>query len=154
MEACNSMASKAERWLPLLVWMVLISTFSTDHFSNEKTGSVIEPLLRLLFSGASQDFLSRIHFMIRKSAHLTEYALLGSLWYWSIKPGIRGWSRNAAIAALMFSFVYASLDEFHQTFTLNREGNPVDVLIDSTGAAMGILAIWIYNTMMQRYRNE
>ena len=40
---------------------------------------------------------------------------------------------------LIFSIFYAASDEFHQTFVPGRDGNIVDVLIDSSGALVGIL---------------
>ena len=41
--------------------------------------------------------------------------------------------------SLVFSVVYASSDEFHQTFVAGRDGNIIDVLIDSSGALVGIM---------------
>lgn len=36
---------------------------------------------------------------------------------------------------------YAVLDEWHQTWTSHRTGSPVDVILDSAGAAAAML--WI-----------
>lgn len=43
-----------------------------------------------------------------------------------------------SVAAWVFTlaFLYAVSDEVHQSFVLNRSGNPVDVMIDSAGAAL------------------
>mgnify|MGYP000059507674 CR=1 FL=1 len=46
------------------------------------------------------------------------------------------------IAALGFAFCYASTDEFHQLFVPGRSGQVRDVLIDSCGAAIGVLIAW------------
>ena len=35
--------------------------------------------------------------------------------------------------------LYAATDEFHQLFVPGRAGLPTDVLIDATGAALGLL---------------
>ena len=43
------------------------------------------------------------------------------------------------ILSFLFSVIYASTDEFHQTFVVGRDGNIVDVLIDSSGSLVGIL---------------
>ena len=48
-------------------------------------------------------------------------------------------SKKTAIFSFLFSVLYASSDEFHQTFVPGRDGNIVDVLIDSSGALVGIL---------------
>ena len=47
--------------------------------------------------------------------------------------------KKTGILSFLFSIIYASSDEFHQTFVPGRDGNIVDVLIDSSGALVGIL---------------
>lgn len=142
-------------WLPLFVWMALISIFSTDSFSNDNTGSIIEPVLRVVLGRSYTDELFELlHHLIRKSAHLTEYAILGLLWYRAINKQLRGWNIKTAIAAFSFSFIYASLDEFHQAFTSNRDGRPLDVMIDSAGAIIAMAAVWLYNTKCRIGINE
>lgn len=46
------------------------------------------------------------------------------------------------LSSIIFSFLYASLDEYHQTFTPGRGGRIGDIIIDSIGAAFGCLAIF------------
>ncbi len=138
--------SQISRWLPLFLWMVLISLFSTDSFSNDNTGSFIEPILRAVLGRSfSEEAFDLIHYLIRKSSHVIEYAILGGLWYRAVNPGLRGWSRKVAIAACALSVVYAALDEFHQAFTSEREGSPLDVMIDSAGVLVALTIIWFYN---------
>jgi len=142
----NDILSKISLWLPLFVWMALISQFSTDSFSNENTGSIIEPILRAVLGRSfSEQVFDLIHYLIRKSAHVSEYAILSGLWYRAVNPGLRGWSRKGAITACTLSIIYAALDEFHQAFTSNREGRPLDVMIDSAGVLAAIAIIWFYN---------
>jgi VanZ family protein len=47
-----------------------------------------------------------------------------------------------AAEALWVAVFYAATDEFHQTFVPSREGCVRDVMIDSTGAIVGLLALW------------
>ena len=47
--------------------------------------------------------------------------------------------KKTGILSFLFSVIYALSDEFHQSFVLGRDGNIVDVLIDSSGALVGIL---------------
>ena len=47
--------------------------------------------------------------------------------------------KKTVILSFLFSVLYASSDEFHQTFVAGRDGNIVDVVIDSSGALVGIL---------------
>ncbi len=70
--------------------------------------------------------------VLRKLAHLAEYAILGALLYRALRrPGV-------AIAA---AALYAVSDELHQTFVEGRVGAPLDVAIDTVGAAVGVL-VW------------
>jgi VanZ family protein len=52
--------------------------------------------------------------------------------------------------AFAASTLYAITDEFHQSFVPNRQGHLADVLIDSSGAALGLAGIWLFS----RWRNR
>lgn len=149
------MPSKTRLWLPLAGWMALIFLFSTDLFSGGGTGGIILPILGFLFGWAVPDsFLYTIHFLVRKGAHLTEYAILGLLWYRAINPTLQRWNFKTAFRALFLSSLYAVTDEFHQTLTLTREGRAEDVMIDSSGALIAIISIWFYNLIINRVKNN
>ena len=82
-------------------------------------------------------------FILRKFAHMFEYAILALLIfrilrqtekrhiYWDI-----GW-------AFIFTVLYAISDEYHQTFTSGRVGNYFDVMIDAAGALISIWLIYL-----------
>jgi len=99
----------ASRWLPVLVWAAVIFAFSS---------------IPSLDSG-----LGTWDFVLRKAAHLTEYAILAAL-LWRA-AGSYGW-------ALVLGVAYAASDEFHQTFVRGRHGSPVDVAIDTVGMLVGL----------------
>jgi len=73
-------------------------------------------------------------FVIRKTAHITEYMVLYILSYYSFNKKHK--------YALVFSIFYAASDEFHQRFTPGRGPNIKDVFIDSIGIMFGYLIIW------------
>lgn len=149
------MLSKIALWLPLIIWMALIFLFSTDLFSGRETASVILPILGLLLGWVIPDqFLGTIHFLIRKGAHFTEYAVLGLLWYRAVNPTLRNWNLKPALWAFLLSSIYAATDEFHQTFTMTRDGRVMDVIIDSSGALTAIIAIWIYTKVLASLRTD
>src|SRR5919197_5330542 len=100
-------------WLPVLVWAAVIFTFSS---------------IPSLSSG-----LGLWDTVLRKAAHLTEYAVLGALLY-------RAFEREAP--ALAAGIAYAATDELHQHFVRGRHGAPVDVAIDAVGLALGML-VWL-----------
>lgn len=82
---------------------------------------------------------------VRKCCHLGEYAVLALLvWRARRKPkfrDLRPWSWVEAIEGLWATVLYATTDEFHQTFVPSREGCLRDVIIDSTGAVIGLLLL-------------
>ena len=75
--------------------------------------------------------------VLRKLAHLTEYALLFVLWVHALR-GRRRRTRAALIAV-----AYAVTDELHQTTVDGRVGAPVDVLIDAAGVALAALVLHV-----------
>ncbi len=100
-------------WLPVLAWAAVIFTFSS---------------IPSLSSG-----LGVWDTVLRKGAHLTEYAVLGGLLY-------RALEREAP--ALAAGIGYAATDEVHQHFVRGRHASPVDVAIDAAGVALGML-LWL-----------
>lgn len=74
---------------------------------------------------------------IRKLGHVAGYAVLTGLWWWALVGTVR---RPLAIAAAI-AIAYAATDEYHQTFTDNRTGTPLDVAIDTVGVALACLLI-------------
>jgi VanZ family protein len=100
-------------WLPVLAWAAVIFAFSS---------------IPSLSSG-----LGAWDTVLRKGAHITEYAVLGALLY-------RALEREAP--ALAAGIAYAAADELHQHFVRGRHASPVDVAIDAVGVALGML-IWL-----------
>jgi VanZ family protein len=100
-------------WLPVVVWAAAIFAFSSiPHLS----------------SG-----LGTWDTVLRKGAHITEYAILGLLLY-------RAFEREAP--ALAAGIAYAATDELHQHFVSGRHASPVDVAIDALGVSLGML-LWL-----------
>jgi VanZ family protein len=134
------------RWGPLILWMAVISGLSTDAFSAAETGRLLMPLLRLLFPGASPARLDLLHAVVRKGAHVTEFAILAFLWYRALDWRRSGWQTKAALTALVLAAGFGALDEAHQMFVPSRTASIVDVGWDSLGAALGLVG----HRMVQR----
>ena len=100
-------------WLPVLFWAAVIFTLSS---------------IPALSSG-----LGTWDTILRKAAHIGEYAVLGALL-------LRALERE--VPALAAGIAYAASDELHQHFVRGRHGAPVDVAIDAIGVAAGML-VWL-----------
>jgi VanZ family protein len=71
----------------------------------------------------------------RVPAHFTEYAVLAALWAWALAPHL---GRRALGAAAAIALLYAVTDEFHQSFVEGRDSDPLDVVADAAGIAVGV----------------
>ena len=83
----------------------------------------------------------------RKGAHLTEYAILAVLLWRALRHNMdkerRPWLWSQAAQALLLVILFAASDEFHQSFVPTREASVVDVLIDTAGAVLALLSVWV-----------
>jgi VanZ family protein len=99
-------------WLPVVAWAAVIFAFSS---------------IPSLSSG-----LGTWDTVLRKGAHLTEYAVLGALI-------LRALGRDAP--AFLAGIAYAGTDELHQHFVAGRHASPIDLGVDAIGVALGVL-VW------------
>ena len=132
-------------WIPAIFVAVLISLFSTHHFSGEETARVIIPLLHWLLPRASPHMLRLMHVGIRKMAHVTEFGLFSITVFHGIRGGRFGWRFSWALATLVITVTYAGLDEWHQSFVPLREARVRDVAIDALGAVLAQTLVWLYS---------
>jgi VanZ family protein len=128
-------------WLPVLLWMIFIFIGSGDLMSAEHTSRFLIPFLRWIAPDMSPATLAAIQLLVRKCAHLTEYAILAALLYRAFRQDQDRFWRAAALAFLVAA-IYATLDEFHQSFISSRTGSPWDVIIDCAGAMIALTICW------------
>ena len=133
---------KLIRWVLLIVWMVIIFLFS------QQPGDVSSEQSRLVvyifnFAGINLDSaLGNLStFIVRKAAHFTEYLILGLLAYNALRENVK--FNKSLILAVIIVFLYASSDEFHQSFIPGRGPAFRDVLIDTAGGLTGIIGVYI-----------
>ena len=154
------MKEKRRLWVILaVIWMIVIFSFSakpSDESSEESlfVGHIVGQIFVKDFEnwtvGEQEAFAESINYPIRKTAHATEYAILGFLTFQAWKS--QAWRRETnsgkrrtygvrgcAIMAWVVSTAYAATDEIHQIFVPGRACMATDVMIDSAGAAAGIL---------------
>jgi VanZ family protein len=105
-------AARLNAWLPVAIWAAVIFTISA---------------VPSLDSG-----LGVWDTVLRKLAHVGEYAVLGALLYRAVRR---------EPAAVFLGSLYAVTDEVHQSFVTGRNGSPVDWLIDTAGVVAGVLLL-------------
>lgn len=148
------MISFLRYWLPLVVWMVVIFSASADAQSTQHTSRFLEPFLRWIYPNISLEAIDTVRWVARKTAHLTEYALLAWLVWRALRRPTRHdsrpWAWRPAAVALAIAVFYAATDEFHQTFVPNRTGSWPDVGIDTAGALIGLALV----RFLHKWRNR
>ncbi|MFD3155973.1 VanZ family protein [Haloimpatiens sp. FM7330] len=88
--------------------------------------------------------LSVVNFVIRKFAHFSEYMILAILVYMFFSfIGFN--SKHRIVYVLFICLMYAVLDEFHQSFVLQRTSKVADILIDFSGAVFITLINGIFS---------
>jgi VanZ family protein len=123
------------------------STASTPS-SPRRTASLLLPplavmaLIFFLSAQQSDGDHTTIILILRKLAHVTEYAVLTLCW-WRALRGLRiGRDFRASLAfAIGIAIAYSATDEFHQTFVRGRHGTPVDIGVDLIGIAIAALVV-------------
>ncbi len=127
------------------LWMTVIFCFSSrDADESEKdsykVGLAVGKIVVHDFEKQSEEkqmeFAKKIDHPVRKTAHATEYAVLGMFLIGVFYP-----FKKYYLFSFLCSFVYSVTDEVHQLFVPGRSGQPLDVLIDSLGAFLGILIL-------------
>lgn len=123
--------------MPVIIWMTLIFIGSTDVLSAEHTSRFLVPFLRWLDPQISWAMLYSIQTIVRKLGHVTEYAILAILLWRALAGANWKWSTLFTIS-LIACGVFATSDEFHQSFVPSRTPSAHDVMIDVAGALLGL----------------
>jgi VanZ family protein len=135
--------------------MALIFCASSDRMSFQHSSRIIGPFLHWLIPNISDATIHEIVVLVRKAAHLTEYAILALLiWRLPSRPAVnptRAWRSADAVRSLLIVLLYAASDEFHQKFVPSRQASVWDVLIDTTGGFFALLLLWGLGRWRQRW---
>jgi predicted integral membrane protein len=128
-----------------MLFIFAMSSFGPDS-SNAQSNffvDLISNFVPIKSSPQEPNFdLKTIIFLVRKTAHFTEYAILGILFYLNLRHhSSQKQSPKLFVLAILFSALYACTDEFHQLFVPGRTGQPFDVLVDTLGATFGCLVV-------------
>lgn len=123
----------------------------------EKVVEVVEPDYDSLPEPEQQTLFDAVQFAVRKSAHFSEYALLGFL----LRLLCASYAlRRGGLVAWLCGTGYAATDELHQWFVAARSAMWQDVCLDSSGVlagvllATGILALIAYKRNRRRTSHD
>ena len=121
--------------------------------------------------------LSTLIFLVRKTAHFTEYAILGSLFFLNLRNWLKlnnplteksklqttkTFAKKAPLDPLKYtlamsvllSFLYACTDEIHQIFVPGRSAQFRDILIDTLGASIGTIITYLIIKLFNKIKTR
>ncbi len=139
-------------FVPAILVMYLIFTFSSqDGASSARLSlAVSRKVVAMADEVLEKDwdaqqiahYTERIHYYVRKTAHVTEYFVLAVTVAFPLYVyGVRG--LRLVFFAGIFCVSFAGLDEYHQSFVAGRGPSVRDVAIDSIGVLPGIILVRI-----------
>ena len=130
-------------WILLAAtWGLVIFDLSRAPYASASSRRFLSLALNWLSISILPHSLGLLNNLLRKSAHIMEFAVLAVLLYLSLKPTEDSyWSQKASFWALLASGCYSLADELHQVFIPGRHASLFDCLIDTTGALLGLFVL-------------
>ncbi len=135
--------------IAIIGWMGVIFAFSAQSsFESQGASDQVMMLLEKViyfFTGkqlsmsVSPENYQFVEIFVRKLAHMFIFFILcisSMLFMFTFKIGM--WKR--IFISMAFCFTYACIDEYHQMYVDGRGASFIDSLIDTSGAAIGIIA--------------
>lgn len=128
-----------------ICWMGVIFWFSAQvaDESTQMSDGILVWVERVLHVDLIQEgnvIYDVAAFIVRKLAHMSEYAVLGILFYLYAKEVV---DKKVAVFAIVGVLLYAISDEVHQLFVPGRSGKLLDVCIDTFGGSIGVFLIYL-----------
>ena len=143
-------------WVLTFLWATLIFCFSAQpamssrKLSTKISSKVVQTMPKKEDAvDVNKEMPRKIHQLVRKTAHLVLYIGLGALLAALCRSYLLTFG-SAACISFFVSALYAATDEWHQSFIPGRSGQVTDVLLDSLGAAVGILLLYVGTVYLKK----
>ena len=135
----NDFMRKIKYFILAIMWMIFI--FIMSHTNGNDSSNQSNFIAQIILRFINID-LNTLTFVIRKIAHMCEYAILFLLIYYGLHKTFK--YQYYLLISLILTFLYACSDEFHQTFIPGRSGQFKDVLIDTIGMIIMFSIIYLW----------
>lgn len=146
----------------VIIWMLVIFNFSSQNGTKStKTSDVVTSMVvNVTTSVANKDIpreevkkkVEDSTFLVRKTAHFTEYLILGIL-VLQLLSDYTKINKRMLIVSLIICYLYAVSDEVHQIFIPDRTAKVLDTFIDGAGSLVGITIYSIYQSKCRKMSN-
>ena len=125
------------KYISVAIWMLVIFLMSSEVAGTSSARS--DEIVRTIQSIGVSTPADLLTFVVRKAAHICAYFVLGILLFNLVKEYDLSVKKMIFIS-IAIAMLYACTDELHQMFVPGRSGEVRDVLIDTAGAAVGVVA--------------
>lgn len=144
-------------WLGVIFYFSSMDTYESNGDSKEVVSVALDKAIDISNNNISdnkkEDIVNILNLPIRKLAHFSLYFVLSILVMSFLVSSNKFNLRNIILISIIFCFIYACSDEYHQTFINGRTGQFSDVIIDTIGASIGSIIYSIgYNKLIKKYR--
>ena len=148
------------RFAAVILWCALIFSMSARpaDLSSQDSGRLVNTIVHVLHRDFDQlpeqtreQICHDTEVVVRKSAHMAEYAVLGILFLAWAKEAFLAWTPlQLWLLSWGLAVLYAATDEFHQTLVPGRSGEVRDVLFDAAGAAIGLAVFLLFRRFVKK----
>ena len=143
----------------VIIWMLVIFNFSSQNgYKSTKTSDVVTSMVVNVTTSVTNKDIPREEvkkkvedstFLVRKTAHFTEYLILGIL-VLQLLSDYTKINKRMLIVSLIICYLYAVSDEVHQIFISGRTAKVLDTFIDGAGSLVGITIYSIYQSKCRK----
>ncbi|MGA2905575.1 MAG: VanZ family protein [Candidatus Korobacteraceae bacterium] len=161
--------SLVRNWWLVIVWLGVIRMESTDTASAANTTVVLYKVIVVVAPHVKPSFVQQLDEVLRKSGHFLGYGILSVLVFLALRntnrdrlrPLLRRswgiylsdlWRAEWVLIGMLATVVTASFDEIHQTFIPSRQGRWQDVVLDTVGAAVLQVVVYLLSTQVLKHR--
>lgn len=146
----------------VIIWMLVIFNFSSQNGTKStKTSDVVTSMVVNVTTSVTNKDIPREEvkkkvenstFLVRKTAHFTEYLILGIL-VLQLLSDYTKINKKMLLVSLIICYLYAVSDEVHQIFIPGRTAKVLDTFIDGAGSLVGIVIYSIYQSKCRKMSN-
>ncbi len=145
-------------WLMVFLTMLIIYNFSaqTGEESEKTSDGLIKDVLEVVIpeEEITEDTVKKFQIPVRKTAHFCIFMLLGFCFANAFVNSFKIKQVFIYTLSIISVFLYASFDEIHQSFTVNRVPSFIDVVIDSCGGAVGGAAFILMMLFINKFSKK
>lgn len=143
----------------IIAWMVGMFMFSSQMStkSTQTSGKFIGYVADKLSVTKNMSNIQRTQFIrrmqppVRKLAHFSLYAVGGMLTF-AFMNEFKISTKKKILFSILLCCAYSITDEVHQLFVPGRSGEVRDVLIDTSGAILGIAIFYSAKNFLRKFK--